>query len=283
MQVEKVLVVGGGLMGSGIAQVVARAGLDVTVVDISEPAVKAARARLESGLARLAKSGKATEDEVAGTRSRIAFTTDLEAAAAVTQHVIEAVPEELELKRKVFARLDAACPPEVVLATNTSQFSITAIAAATGRPDRVVGTHWFFPPPVMRLIEIVRGLETSDSTLDTVQELAARYGKETIVCRRDTPGFITSRLMMALSIEAARILEEGIADADDINRACVLGFNHAMGPLDTLDLSGLDTALHSADSLREEFGDRFLAPQTFRTLVTAGHLGRKTGRGFRNY
>jgi 3-hydroxybutyryl-CoA dehydrogenase len=147
----------------------------------------------------------------------------------------------------------------------------------------VIGSHWFNPPPLMDLIEIVRGVETSDATLATTLELAERYGKQTIVCRKDTPGFITSRLIVALALESARIVEEGVAAAEDVNLACVKAFNHAMGPLDTIDFSGLDTALRVADNMRDQYGERFLAPQNLRALVNAGHLGRKTGRGFGDY
>jgi 3-hydroxybutyryl-CoA dehydrogenase len=170
-----------------------------------------------------------------------------------------------------------------VIASNTSQFSITALAAATKRPDRVIGSHWFNPPPVMDLIEVVRGVETSDATLALALELVGRYGKSTIVCEKDTPGFITSRLIIALALESARIVEEGIATAADVNLACVKAFNHAMGPLDTVDFSGLDTTLHVADNMREQYGERFLAPQLLRSLVGGGHLGRKSGRGFGDY
>jgi 3-hydroxybutyryl-CoA dehydrogenase len=171
----------------------------------------------------------------------------------------------------------------VVFASNTSQIAISKLAATTERPDRVIGSHWFNPAPVMNLIELIRGVETSDETLATALDLAHRYGKETIVCNKDTQGFITSRLIVMLMVEAARIVEEGIASVEDVNKACVLAFNHALGPLDTADLSGLDTVERVADGLVKNFGDRFLPPQTLRALVHAGHFGRKTGRGFRAY
>jgi 3-hydroxybutyryl-CoA dehydrogenase len=274
---------GGGLMGSGIAQVVAQAGLRVTVVEVDQLALERGLARIERGLARAVRASVLDEAGAAAARARVGTSTDLEAAAASADHAIETVIEDLDLKCEVLGRLDAACRDEVVLASNTSQFSISRLAAATGRPDRVIGSHWFNPPPVMRLIEIVRGVETSDETLAVALELAARYGKQTVVCRKDAQGFITSRLIALLMVEAARIVEEGIADAEDVNRACVLAFNHAMGPLDTADLSGLDTMERVADGLARHYGERFLPPQGLRALVNAGHLGRKTGRGFRTY
>jgi 3-hydroxybutyryl-CoA dehydrogenase len=281
--IEHVTVVGGGLMGNGIAQVVSRAGLHVTIVDLDDAALALARERIERGYERWVRSERVTAEEAAAALARIELSTDLEAAGAAADHVIEAVVEVLEVKQDVFRRLDAVCAPQVVLASNTSQFSISRLAASTARPDRVIGSHWFNPPPLMDLIELVRGVETSDATVETALSLAERYGKQTVLCRRDTPGFITSRLVIALGLEAMRIVEEGIADVDDVNRACVLAFNHRMGPLDTMDLSGLDVALHVANAMTEQYGERFLAPQNIRALVAAGHLGRKTGRGFTDY
>jgi 3-hydroxybutyryl-CoA dehydrogenase len=282
--IEHVAVIGGGgLMGSGIAQVVAQAGLRVTIVDVDDAALERGVRRIERGLERAVRASVVGEPEAAAARDRIAASTDLEATGASADHVIETVIEDLDLKIDVLGRLDGACRDEVILASNTSQFSISRLAAATRRPDRVIGSHWFNPPPVMRLIEIVRGVETSDETLRVALDLAGRYGKETVVCRKDAQGFITSRLIALLMVEAARIVEEGIADVEDVNRACVLAFNHAMGPLDTADLSGLDTMERVADGLARHYGERFLPPQGLRALVNAGHLGRKTGRGFRVY
>ena len=284
MDVKKIVVVGGGgQMGNGIGQVAAASGFDVTLVDTSDEALARGIGRIEKSLARLVAAGKLSADEAAATRGRIAVSTDLDAAAGQADHVVESIIEDIDAKRDLFRRLDEVCRDDVVLASNTSQFAISKIASATKRPDRVIGTHWFNPPPVMRLIEVIRGLETSDETLATVLELARRYGKETIVCKKDTQGFLTSRLIMALVLEAARVVDEGIADADDVNKACVLAFNHAMGPLATVDMGGLETMERASDAMTHNYGERFRPPQILRTLVNAGHYGRKTGRGFSDY
>ncbi|MCW3010470.1 MAG: 3-hydroxyacyl-CoA dehydrogenase family protein [Solirubrobacterales bacterium] len=278
--IQRVVVVGGGIMGSGIAQVLATAGLDVTVVDVSEDALSRTTARIAKSLKRFVASGKLTQEDADAALARVGTSTDLTASAATADHAIETVVEDLDVKRSVLAALDAACRPDVVLASNTSQFSISLLASATGRPDRVIGSHWFNPPPLMDLVELVRGVQTSDATLETALWVAGRCNRRTVVCQKDTPGFITSRLIVALGLEAMRIVEEGIATAEDVDLACVKAFNHAMGPLATMDFSGLDTTLHVADNMREQYGERFLAPQNLRVLVQGGHLGRKTGRGF---
>ncbi len=282
-QIRRILVVGGGVMGSGIAQVIASAGFEVSIVEVTDEVLSAALARIEKGLARLLRRGAIGEQEAEAARARIDGGTDLEAAAQLADHVVETVVEDLAVKEEVLGRLDAACRPEVVFASNTSQFSISRLAAATSRPDRVIGSHWFNPPPAMDLIELVRGVRTSDGTLALALELARRYGKQTIVCQKDTQGFITSRLIAILMLEAMRIVEEGVATVEDVDRACVLAFKHAMGPLATADFSGLDTTLKVAEAMSAHYGERFLPPQNLRTLVSAGSLGRKSGDGFSRY
>lgn len=282
-QIKRVVVVGGGTMGNGIAQVVATAGFDVTVVDISDEALALTRGRIEKSLGRMVKKERISSAEADAILGRISTTTDLEAAGRTADHVIETVIENLDVKSDVLRRLDAVCGEHVIFASNTSQFAITSLAAVTNRPDRVIGSHWFNPPPLMDLIELIRALQTSDETLATTIALADRYGKQTVVCQKDTPGFITSRLIAHLALEAARIVEEGVATADDVNLACRKAFNHPMGPLETIDFSGLDVTLNVADALHAQYGERFLAPQNLRSLVKAGHLGRKTGSGFSDY
>jgi 3-hydroxybutyryl-CoA dehydrogenase len=284
MSIEHVVVSGGGgVMGSGIVQVVARAGLRVTMVELDERALERGRGRIERNLERQVERGRIAAEDAEQALARISGSTNLEDAAADADHVIETVVEDVEVKMDVLRRVDAVCREEVVFASNTSQFPISRLAAATNRPDRVIGSHWFNPPPVMKLIEIVRGIRTSDETLQVALDLAHRYGKETVVCRKDTPGFITSRLIALFMVEAARIVDEGIADVADVNKACVLGFGHAQGPLDTADLSGLDVVAQVSDALHAQYGERFLPPQSIRALVNAGLYGRKTGRGFSEY
>lgn len=284
MDINRIAVVGGaGQMGAGIAQVAASAGLDVVIVDVSQSALDRAEQRIAKSLGRLVKAGKLDASAAAETTARIEGQTDLEGAVATADHVIETVPEDLALKHDVLGRIDGAAAQAVIIASNTSQFSISKLAAATGRADRVIGTHWFNPPPLMRLIEVIRGVVTSDATLATTLALAQRFGKETIVCQRDTQGFITSRLIMLWCIEAMRIVEEGIATVEDVNKACTLAFNHPMGPLDTADMGGLDSVVLAGEALAAEYGERYRLPQNVRALVNAGRLGHKTGAGFSEY
>ena len=282
MEIKRIAVLGSGIMGHGIAQVSAAAGYEVTMRDVEDQFLQKAMANMEKSLTRMVKAGKVSLEEVPNIFGRIRITTDLSEAVRDADLVIEAIPENLDLKKTTFKDLNRLCRPEAILSSNTSNFSITVLAAVTQRPEKVVGLHYFNPPSMMKLIEVVRGLETSDETMETVLKFAQKSGKETVLCK-DSQGFITSRIINLWLTEAERILEEGIASKEDIDKACRLAFNHPMGPFELADFSGLDTKLYVADALNQSFGDRFRSTQTVRNLVAAGHLGRKSGRGWYNY
>lgn len=277
---QTVAVVGAGLMGSGIAQVAAQAGYDVVLRDVSEEALEQGRSAVRRSLDRLAAKGRVSAQESEEILGRIRPTTEL-AEVAGAGLVVEAVPEQLGLKQEVFRQLDRLAPDDAVLATNTSAIPVTAIAAATGRPEAVVGTHFFSPVPVMALCELVRGLRTSAETLARARSFAEALGKTVVVVERDVAGFVTTRLLCAFAMEAVRLVESGVASAQDIDTACRLGFGHTMGPLATLDLTGLDVLHHATTVIRDETGEpRFAPPELLSRMVDAGLLGRKTGAGF---
>ncbi len=255
-------------MGGGIAALLLMNGLEVHLFDPSDSALERARKRIAK-----------RNDEAA--LERLFVTSNLEEVARA-DYVIEAVPEKLDLKRTLFAQLDEAAPAHTILATNTSELSVTAIAAATKRPDKVIGMHWFNPPERMSLIEIVRAVQTSDETLAATQTLSERCGKTTVVVQ-DRQGFVTTRALAALLTEAMRMLEEGVASPEDIDTAVKLGLNHPMGPLELADYVGLDTMLYISESMTEGVGERFRPTQGLRKLVEAGRLGRKSGHGFYEY
>ena len=272
--------VGAGTMGRGIAQVAARAGYEVLLHDIDEARVEGGLSGVRDGLAKGVARGKLSEREREEALARLRGTTDLDRSAVQSDLVIEAVPEELDLKLETFRRLDAAASDGTILATNTSSLSVSRIAEATKRPGLVVGMHFFNPVPAMPLVEIVRGSTTSPGVIEAVRATAVRMGKETIVVR-DSPGFATSRLGVALGLEAMRMLEEGVASAADIDRAMELGYGHPMGPLRLTDLVGLDVRLAIAEHLSRELGgERFRPPDILRRMVAEGKLGKKTGEGF---
>ena len=280
---QRVAVIGAGLMGAGIAQVSATAGLDVVVRDVNDAALQRGRAAIEKSLTRFAEKGKISQDDAAAALARIEFTTDLDAVASV-EIVVEAAFEDLAVKSELFRSLDAICGPDAVLASNTSAIPITQIAAVTERPESVVGTHFFSPVPMMALCELVRGYKTSDETLDRARRFAEQVGKTCIVVNRDVAGFVTTRLIAALANEAVRLLESGVATAEDIDTACKLGFGHAMGPLATTDLTGVDILRNASENIYTETRDpKFAPPELLNRMVTAGELGRKTGRGFYTY
>ncbi len=277
----RVAVIGAGLMGSGIAQVSAVAGWDVVMRDVTDEALARGRSAIEASLARFAAKGTLSDDDVHVALGRIATTTDLDTAAEA-DIVVEAVFEDLETKAEIFGTLDRLCTRDgVVLASNTSAIPITTIAAVTEHPERVVGTHFFSPVPMMKLCELVRGYKTSDATLAAARAFAEGVGKTCIVVERDVAGFVTTRLISALTMEAVALLESGVASAEDIDTACRLGFGHAMGPLQTADLTGVDIMLNATSNVyRDTQDEKFAAPELLRRMVVAGDLGRKTGRGF---
>ena len=279
MTIQTIGVVGCGLMGSGIAEVAARAGFNVLVSEPAEAFLEAGLARIDKSLARAVKKGKLSEEDAAAVKARITGVVGLDAFKDADL-VIEAAPENMDLKRDIFRSLDAITRPDVILASNTSSISIAALAAATNRPDKVLGMHFFNPVPVMALLELVKGILTSDETLATARAVGERMGKTPVVAK-DSPGFIVNRLLIPFLLDAIRMYESGLATKEDIDTGVKLGLNHPMGPLTLADFVGLDTTLFVADVLYEEYGDpNFKAPPLLRQMVAAGLLGRKSGQGF---
>jgi 3-hydroxybutyryl-CoA dehydrogenase len=251
--------------------------------DITTDALGRGMAAIEKSTEKFVSKGSMTSDERTAALERITTTTDL-AAVSEVDVVVEAVFEDVDVKRELFGQLDRICKDSVVLATNTSAIPVTNIAAATGRPEAVVGTHFFSPVPMMGLCELVRGRLTSDETLATARRFAESVGKTCVVVNRDVAGFVTTRLITALVMEAIRLYESGVASAEDIDTACKLGFGHAMGPLATTDLTGLDILHHATKNIYDETADtKFFPPEILTRMVAAGELGRKAGRGFYTY
>jgi 3-hydroxybutyryl-CoA dehydrogenase len=280
---KQLVVVGAGLMGSGIAQVAAVNGWTVTIRDVAQPALDRALQSIDSSLSRFVDKATITSADRDAALERVTTTTDLDAAGAA-DIVVEAVFETLEIKHEVFTELDKVCRDDAVLATNTSAIPITKIAAVTQRPEAVVGTHFFSPVPMMRLCELVRGHQTSDATLQVARDFAEGVGKTCIVVKRDVAGFVTTRLISALAMEAVALLESGVASAEDIDVACKLGFGHAMGPLATTDLTGVDILRNATLNIYSETADsKFYPPELLSRMVDAGEIGRKAGRGFFDY
>ena len=279
---KKVFVLGAGTMGAGIVQAFAQNGFEVIVRDIKDEFVERGIAGINKSLSRLVAKEKMTEEVKEEILSRISGTTDM-SLAADCDLVVEAAIENMKIKKEIFAELDSICKPEAILASNTSSLSITEVANATKREDKVIGMHFFNPAPVMKLVEIIRGMATSQETFDAVKELSLAIGKEPVEVA-EAPGFVVNRILIPMINEASFILQEGIASVEDIDTAMKFGANHPMGPLALGDLVGLDVCLAIMDVLYNETGDtKYRASSTLRKYVRAGWLGRKTGRGFYNY
>jgi 3-hydroxybutyryl-CoA dehydrogenase len=277
--IHEACVLGAGTMGHGIAHSLAAVGVRVRLYDVDAAAVSKGLAAIRANFDKGVEKGKVTADARDAALARIDGLSDFDVAIRGAQVVVEAVPEKLELKRSIFQRLSRALGPEVLLASNTSSLPITEIAAAAARPERVVGMHFFNPVHLMKLIEVVRAEQSSEEAVRAAVELGARMGKDPIVVR-DTPGFASSRLGLCIGLEAMRMFESGVASAEDIDKAMVLGYGFPMGPLKLTDLVGLDVRLGIAEHLARELGPRFEPPQVLRDLVAAGRLGKKSGQGF---
>ena len=279
---EKIFVLGAGTMGSGIVQAFAQKGYEVIVRDIKDELVQSGIVRINNGLSKLVSKGKMTEETKEDILSRISGTTDMNLAADCDL-VVEAAIENMKIKKEIFAELDKICKPETILASNTSSLSITEVASATNRPEKVIGMHFFNPAPVMKLVEIIRGMATSQETFDAVKELSVAIGKEPVEVE-EAPGFVVNRILIPMINEASFIFQEGIASVEDIDTAMKYGANHPMGPLALGDLIGLDVCLAIMDVLYNETGDtKYRSSSSLRKYVRAGWLGRKSGRGFYNY
>jgi len=282
LEIKKVAVIGAGTMGHGIAQVAATAHYDVCLNDIKDEFLARAKSGIDGSLDRMLKKEKITAQEKEAILSRITFTTDIAKAVKDADLIIEAIPEILELKKEMFKKLDSLSKPEAILGTNTSQNSITEIASVVANPSRVVGTHFFNPPVMMRLVEVVKGLETADSVVEQIRAFATKLGKEIVVCK-DSQGFISTRVLVALRLECYRILEEGIATKEDIDKTLKLALGHPMGQFELADFSGLDIEVPICEGLAKVYGERFRPPQSLVHLVKAGRLGKKSGKGWYNY
>ena len=282
MTIKKMAVLGAGQMGNGITQVAACAGIEVVMIDIQQEFVERGVATIEKSLAKLVSKERMTQEDADAARSRISTAID-RSACADADLVVEAVPEILDLKLSIFSELDGICKPDCILATNTSSISISEIAAATSRPSKVIGMHFMNPVPIMKLVEVINGKETSDDVTATVLSAAEKMGKIPLMCN-DSPGFVSNRILCPMINEAILTLQEGVAEPDAIDGIMKLGMNHPIGPLALSDLIGNDTVLHIMNVLHEGMGDDKYAPASLLIeMVEQGKLGRKSGQGFYDY
>jgi len=282
MDIKKVGIVGCGLMGSGIAEITARAGYDVVVTEVTDDFLKKGISRIEASTQKAVDKGKMADEDRTSLLSRITGTTDLNELASC-QLVVEAVIEKMDEKKRIFGELDSICPPETILASNTSSLSITEIAGATNRPNRVLGLHFFSPVPVMRLLEVIRTIMADEDIIEVGVEYGKAIGKETVVCK-DAPGFIVNQLYLPYTLVAIRQWERGLASMEDIDKAMTLGLNYPMGPFTLMDFVGLDIHYNACMAIYEETKDpAYLPPLTLKKMVQAGQLGRKSGKGWYDY
>lgn len=283
MTIKTVGIVGAGAMGSGIANLAASCGFNVILRDVEQRFLDNGLSRIDKFMSKSIERGKLTEVEKEEILSRIHTTTEIE-DFSTADIVIEAIVENIDAKKSVFAELDRIVSENVIIATNTSSMSITEIASATNRPDRVAGMHFFNPAQLMKLVEIVRGFDTSDETIEELKEFAQQLKKEPVVVNKDTPGFIVNRIMTPQFIEAIKLLEEGVASAEDIDKAVTLGLNYPMGPFTLQDYAGVDIGYYVMEYMAKEFNDnRFAPPMLLKQMMRAGRYGRKSGAGFYDY
>jgi 3-hydroxybutyryl-CoA dehydrogenase len=284
MDIKKIGVIGAGAMGSGIAQVAAQSGCDVVMHDVTDEFVKKGVDSIDRFLTKGIERGKVTEEQKKEVLSRVRGTTRIEDMRDA-DFIIEAVFEDLKVKQDVLEKIDALVAPGVILCTNTSSISITEIASTSKRPDKVAGMHFFNPAQIMRLVEVIRGYHSSDETIETVIDLAKKMGKEPVEVKKDSPGFVVNRIMIPHFIEAIKIVEEGIATVEDVDKAVKLGLNYPMGPFELMDLTGNDIGYHVMDYLNTELPQelKWSPPNLLKTLIRAARLGRKTGGGWYDY